>query len=189
MRGMILIGLGLAILASPAIAQSSHSASGASAEAVAIGGGGDGEGSSSTNYTYVSPPTVFGGTNPCEVGASGGVGVNGVGLSLGFSRSDRECSLRQWYVLMMESAKATGNPAYAQWARGIACSADGLLREVAPAGMCGGGIPERKAAAQVAVAHTATPQLPSLPDWCYTASPAERERFRQCREIKQLRGN
>jgi hypothetical protein len=76
------------------------------------GSAGDPSGDPTINYTGgytlhntpdVSAPSLYGGTNPCSVGVSGGVAVAGFGLSAGSSWSDRGCERRNGAVILFEA--------------------------------------------------------------------------------------
>jgi hypothetical protein len=47
-----------------------------------------------------------------------------------------ECEQQQWFVLLAESYKATGNAAYMAWAISAACEANNDVSNAAPQGMC-----------------------------------------------------
>lgn len=58
------------------------------------------------NTPDVSAPATFGGTNPCSVGASGGIGVPGLGFSGGYTWSDHGCERRNTAVILFQANKA-----------------------------------------------------------------------------------
>lgn len=73
-----------------------------------LNSGGSGAISYSGTYTVkdnppVAPPSIFGGTNPCTVGVSGGVSVTGFGLGLGGSWSDKGCERRNGAVILFQA--------------------------------------------------------------------------------------
>lgn len=51
----------------------------------------------------VVPPSIFGGTNPCTVGVSGGLSVTGFGLGLGGTWSDKGCERRNGAVILFQA--------------------------------------------------------------------------------------
>jgi hypothetical protein len=55
------------------------------------------------NTPDVAAPALFGGTNPCSVGVSAGVGVAGFGLSAGSTWSDRGCERRNSAVILFQA--------------------------------------------------------------------------------------
>lgn len=50
----------------------------------------------------VEPPGIYGGTNPCSVGATGGVSVLGFGISGGETTSDEACEKRNISVILYQ---------------------------------------------------------------------------------------
>jgi hypothetical protein len=61
----------------------------------------------------VYPPGLDAGTNPCAVGASGGVGVTGFGASFGFTTTNDDCQDRNWYALTTSRGQNEVAKAYA----------------------------------------------------------------------------
>lgn len=58
------------------------------------------------NTPDVGAPSIYGGTNPCSVGASAGLGIPGFGLSGGVSWSDKGCERRNTAVILYQANKA-----------------------------------------------------------------------------------
>lgn len=50
----------------------------------------------------LEPPGIYGVTNPCSVGASGGVSVLGLGISGGVSKSDESCENHNISVILYQ---------------------------------------------------------------------------------------
>jgi len=96
--------------ASKAIAGSSVSSGGTSN--VTLNSGGSGTSTDNIQYSGsytvrdvppVAPPGLYGGTNPCTVGVSGGLSVTGFGLGLGGTWSDRGCERRNGAVILFQA--------------------------------------------------------------------------------------
>lgn len=135
------------------------------------------------NTPDVIAPNVVGG-NPCAVGASGGIGLPGFGLSAGGTWADKACELRQKVALLYNM----GEPAVA---RELMCQDDPKLRAAMqrlgkPCGVDLAGVQAPAPAAPTiapaaAPAHTAAvPVTKGKPEWCKRASPsteASREYF------------
>lgn len=156
--------LALAFLCGPTLAhaqQTATTASQAGAEAIAIAPGASGDPAADSTQTIRNVPDIgiasyAGGTNPCGIGGSLGVAVAGVGVGGSVATTSKECSKRAWFLLMAAAAEHTHNPAYMQWAVGIACS-QGYIRAVAPAGLCQPA--EGRAMARAAPAPSAAPAM------------------------------
>jgi hypothetical protein len=58
------------------------------------------------NTPDVGAPAIYGGTNPCSVGASAGLGIPGFGLSGGATWSDHGCERRNTAVILYQANKA-----------------------------------------------------------------------------------
>lgn len=150
--------------------------------------------------TLRNVPSIFapalGGTNPCTQGASAGGAVAGFGISLGGQWSDPDCERRNAAALLHN----TGQPVLAQevlcgnaairearqrlaaLGQGALCAQDIIAQQeaarrnqpspvtpVAYREVVGGG-------AIIVPAAVSAP--PARPDWCDTASPAERRQYR-----------
>jgi hypothetical protein len=134
-------------------------------------------------------PAILGGTNPCVNGASLGGAGPGFGFSIGASWNARECERRNLAVL----AHQMGNPALAQE---ILCGAEEVraarallgqpcIADVARAATTAAITP---APAPIPVSVVPTAPVTSgpsgtraiRPEWCYTASPRERQTRREC---------
>lgn len=55
------------------------------------------------NTPDASAPALYGGTNPCSVGVSGGIAVAGFGMSAGSTWSDRGCERRNGAVILFQA--------------------------------------------------------------------------------------
>jgi hypothetical protein len=135
-------------------------------------------------------PAILGGANPCVVGASAGGSAAGFGLSIGLSRNDPGCERRNLAVL----AHQMGQPALAQE---ILCGADEVraarqrigqpcLGDQAPPAVMTAtpvNVPMSQQVVEVPRESNATTRVASSarPDWCYTATAAERAARPQCR--------
>lgn len=146
-------------------------------------GGGSGDGAAYSiprdrlRVPDVAAPAIWS-NNPCMVGASGGIGMQGFGLSFGAGIEDRDCTRRanaQHLVAMGETSAA----------REVMCGNAEVRAAFNRVGRpCVSDVPARPDAAgpvqQIALpaalpAPVAAPSGP--PDWCATASPAERRRY------------
>jgi hypothetical protein len=58
------------------------------------------------NTPDVGSPAMYGGTNPCSVGVSAGLGLPGIGLSGGATWSDHGCERRNTAVILYQANKA-----------------------------------------------------------------------------------
>jgi len=104
----------------------SNSNSNATSGAAAVSGAQSGVGSASSNLTInnggagttginysgsytvkdvpaVAPGSLYGGTNPCTVGVTGGLALSGFGLGLGGQWSDRGCERRNGAVILFQA--------------------------------------------------------------------------------------
>jgi hypothetical protein len=141
------------VIASPAFAGSTAQGTGqAASKAVAIiqnGGGSSGGSSEQTihNTPDVSMSSYAGGANPCGVGGSLGATVAGFGMGGSIATEGHDCTMRSWFVLLASASEHAHNPAYMQWAVGVAC-ANADLKAVAPPGIC----PSPTTAAQASTA-------------------------------------
>jgi hypothetical protein len=206
--GALLVGLLCisAQARTPAVAQSTSSNAGASSGSSSVAGAGAQSGSAAVvNQTWNSPPRVdqtvtyggryttsatirntpdshapaiFGGANPCVIGASAGGSVAGFGLSLGLSRNDPGCERRNLAVL----AHQMGQPALAQE---ILCGAAEVREARARIGQpcLGDQAPPAvmASAAPVTSVEVYRPRpVSGRPDWCDTASAVERRTRSVC---------
>jgi hypothetical protein len=127
-------------------------------------------------------PAITGGTNPCTNGVSGGGSVAGFGLALGGSWSDPNCERRNLSALLHNQ----GQP---QLAQEVLCETSSVrearLRMGNP---CIVDRPQRQDAAgpvQQVIQPAQAPLVPqqavntvrTFPEWCYTATAAERRRY------------
>lgn len=161
------------------------------------------------NVPEIVAPNISGG-NPCLIGASGGVAVAGVGVTLGGGWSDKGCERRNEAALLSNMGEkdvaaelmCDDDHVRAAMARtGHPCAADRRVAAVAPQVVAGpidaAVIRKEQAAAQpwlatpaqpVQVAATvATPVRPVnnvagavRPAWCETSSAAELRSHREC---------
>ena len=130
------------------------------------------------NTPEVIAPNVAGG-NPCAVGASGGIGLPGFGLTAGTTWADKACELRQKVALLYNM----GEPALA---REMMCQDDDKLRaamqrlgkpcgvDLRTAALRGPAPAIAPAAASVPAAPVAVAAIPATPkpEWCKRASPS-----------------
>ena len=142
------------------------------------------------NVPDVVAPSIIGG-NPCTIGASGGLGVSGFGITGGATWADRACERRQNAALLYNIGKHAAAVALlcqdehvrdAIYATGEACVPP---RVAAVASLPASGA--RVAVAAPQLAPRVIPQLvpvrmltraPARPDWCDTVSgPQERARY------------
>lgn len=175
------------LLTSPAMAQNTDSFSGATSAAQAIimqGGGSSGGTQRLSTVPSVLPPSIQG-ANPCNIGVSGGGSVLGFGASAAVLAESRRCRGQEWFRFQMMA----GNPAAA---RAIACVTDEDMREAyrlvgqpcpqdgPPAASQAAPLSQPRLAA---AAPQAAPPAPAraMPDWCLTASAAERQARAECR--------
>jgi len=125
-------------------------------------------------------PNVSGGTNSCLVGMSGAGSVAGFGFGLGGNWSDPDCERRQLAAL----AHNTGQP---QLAQEVMCGSTAVREARIRLGQpCLADVPRPAQVAAQPVVLTSAPAAPvasavvtapSRPDWCYTATAAERRRY------------
>jgi len=127
-------------------------------------------------------PAITGGTNPCQQGVSGGGSVAGFGLALGGSWSDPNCERRNLSALLHNQ----GQP---QLAQEVLCETDTVRQARQRMGQpCIIDQPQRMnaqgpvqmmvpAAAPVLVPQQAVTTVRTIPDWCATATAAERRRY------------
>ncbi len=132
------------------------------------------------NTPEVIPPSVVGG-NACAVGASGGLSLPGFGVAMGGTWADKACERRQQAALLFNMGEKTvayemmcqdENVRNAMRTAGKPCAADQVAAATPPAVTTVAPAP----AAPVAAA----PARPVRPDWCVTASPAERRAHAVC---------
>jgi hypothetical protein len=132
-------------------------------------------------------PNVSGGTNSCLVGMSGAGSVAGFGIGLGGNWSDPDCERRQLAAL----AHNTGQTALAQEvlcgsrdvrearARlGQPCLADVQRQQAAAVQQPVAVVQPTPVAYREVVGGGAPPAVRTVPDWCATASAAERRQYR-----------
>jgi hypothetical protein len=127
-------------------------------------------------------PAITGGTNPCQQGISGGGSVAGFGLALGGSWSDPNCERRNLSALLHNQ----GQPALAQE---VLCETDTVRQARQRMGQpCIIDQPQRAnaqgpvqmmvpASAPVLPPQQAATTVRTTPEWCYTATAAERRRY------------
>jgi len=134
------------------------------------------------NVPEVIPPSVVGG-NPCAVGASGGLALAGFGLAAGGTWADRACERRQQAALLynmgeqkvaLELMCQDDNVRSAMKVSGKPCQADTAV--LAPTAQTMPPQPQAAAATQ----QLAVEPKPARPEWCYTASLAERRAHAVC---------
>jgi hypothetical protein len=117
-------------------------------------------------------PNVSGGTNPCTAALSGGLALPGFGASIGGAWSEEGCERRQLAALLHN----TGQPELAQE---LLCNSPEVRQARARMGTpCMIDRPQQVAAAPVvyvpAGQPVAAPVAAIRPDWCYSATIAER---------------
>lgn len=155
------------------------------AQAIAIVGDGGGGGTVGRTQRIVTVPGVvppsFYGANPCSNSASGGGAGMGFGISIGGQWSEQECRDQEWFRFLHMAGQGNVATAYI-------CGRNTAIRQAyRDAGQpCPQDVP---AVAPLPVAGTtpapvgvqaAPPPASARPDWCGTASPAERRRYPAC---------
>lgn len=128
------------------------------------------------NTPDVYAPALAAGTNPCTHSASGGGAVAGFGLSFGGSWSGENCEVRNAAAL----THAMGQPELAQE---ILCDIATVRQARQRLGRpC---VADQVPMQSVSIRPTAPVMAPApvatIPDWCHTASIAERRRHPVCR--------
>jgi hypothetical protein len=128
------------------------------------------------NTPEVIAPNVAGG-NPCAIGASGGIGLPGFGLTAGATWADKACELRQKAALLYNM----GEPALA---RELMCQDDDKLRAAMrrlgkPCGIDAQAAQPQAPAPAAAVApaaaaprRVAAATATARPEWCTRAAPS-----------------
>lgn len=132
-------------------------------------------------------PNLSGGTNPCTQGASAGGSVAGFGLALGGSWSDPNCERRNLSALLHNQ----GQHALAQE---VLCETETVRQARLRMGQpCSADVPRpaQPNATVISAAPLPTPPVEvvsgganqrsarqSVPDWCATATAAERRQYR-----------
>lgn len=138
------------------------------------------------NVPEVIAPNVVGG-NPCAIGASGGLAVSGFGISGGATWADKQCERRQQAALLFNIGKQRAavelmcqddNVRVALRVSGEPCTADQAIAQK-PATIAAALLVPAVAAPVAAVATPVAAQN-GRPEWCYTASEAERRRHAEC---------
>lgn len=151
-----------------------------------------------TTTPGMTAPNVFS-SNPCIVSASGAVSAMGFGMALGAGVEDRDCTRRANAALLAQMGLARAaaevlchnSEVRASLAvAGVPCAADRPANTIMPnppqpAGNGFSGAPARPNSAAASappvdatgvpvVAASAPAAVRARPDWCFTASPAER---------------
>jgi hypothetical protein len=130
-------------------------------------------------------PVISGKSNPCSVGASGGLAVAGFGIAAGGTWADKACERRQQAALLfnmgeqkvaLELMCQDDNVRTAMKVGGKPCAADIPVAQ-APMAVS---VAQAPAAPVIPVAMTAAPLQPTRPEWCYTASLAEQRAHAVC---------
>ena len=130
------------------------------------------------NTPEVIPPSVVGG-NACAIGASGGLSLPGFGVAMGATWADKACERRQQAALLFNMGEKTvayemmcqdENVRNAMRTAGRPCAADAVAAATPPVATV----------TPAPVAATPIPARPARPDWCSTASPAERRAHAVC---------
>lgn len=155
------------------------------AQAIAIAGGGGGgtpEGTIRQRLTTtptVIPPAIQG-ANPCNIGASGGGSFMGWGASAAVLGESRRCRGQEWFRFQMMAGNREA-------AIAVACVTDEDMREAyrligQPCPQDRGAVAASPPPAMVVATPVPSPSVaaPARPDWCLTASPAERRRRPEC---------
>lgn len=163
---------------------------GGNATVTVQGGGGSGSEQRGGTYTVRSAPDAYapplaGGANPCVVGISLGGSIIGGGAAGGITWNDDDCEARVRAIILHNMGQATQDPRLTNASLELLCDQRATRRAMQRAGMpCAQDRPAEVAPTPAAVipasVQPSAPVSRQVPDWCLTASPAERRRHAVC---------